>query len=78
MASEERKEVVEVWMVHSLAHQQVSLTYRERDSPRGCELLNACSDPYGKITYIGKAAGEVTRGEKRSLADRNSQHPCKC
>lgn len=78
MASEERKEVVVVWMVYSLAHQQVGLTYREWDSPRGCEQLNACSDPYSKITYKGMVAVEVTQGVKHSLADRSSQHPCKC
>lgn len=77
-ASEERKEVVVVWMVYSLAHQQVGLTYTEWDSPRVCEQLNACSDPYCKITYKGMAAGEMTQKGKRSLADRSSQHPCKC
>lgn len=74
---------MDIWVVHtkSLAHQQVSLTYREWDSLRGCELLNAYSVSYSKITYIGMTAGEVTGrggGVKCSLADRNSQHPCKC
>lgn len=53
---------MDIWVVHtkSLAHQQVSLTYREWDSPKGCEQLNACSVSYNKITYIWMAAGEVT------------------
>lgn len=53
---------MDIWVVHtkSLAHQQVSLTYREWDSPRGCELLSAYSVSYSKITYIWMVAGEVT------------------
>lgn len=54
-------------VVYSLAHQQVGLTYGEWDSPRVCELLNPCSDPYSKITSIGMVAGEVTQRVKRAL-----------